>query len=266
MKLGFVVVSNNPVKLKRFIASTQHLDRLKQHALFTLTHQRPVTKDDIQPFDRTVELEPFDHSKPLPLLQLRRHGLQLVSDCDYICYLDDDHQFVPERPGKTYPKSSDDYYMEAIEWMDENPDVGVLSLRGYFGGYAWGYNFKKMPANGLIENNAGGIFMRNIGIDRIFPRECWDFIGVMSESLSGFNVMSHGYKLAKRFNCPNKFDVPGANKHVGVNANISYSEEICNANAQGYIRRKFNDPTWRHSSKQYPKGILEILSAKKENV
>lgn len=255
--IGFVVVSNRPAKLKRFIKSFQHIPILRSKSCMILTHQSPV---DVPPneFDRAVGLPPFDKSKPLPMLQLRRHGIALTSDCKYICYLDDDHQFAPSRPGKTFYKSSEEYYLECIDYMDENQDVGILSLRGYFGGYSWGYGFKKMPSNGFIENNAGGIFMRNIGHENIFPPECYSFVGVMSEPLCGYSIMSQGYKYAKRFNCPNKFEAPGKSKHVSNGAVLSYSEQIANENVQGYIREKFDDPTWRYSDKKYPKGILKI--------
>lgn len=257
-KLGVMIVSNRPSKLQRFVNSISLMKNLNEVAVYGLVYQKPII-DVPYRFDYKKEIPAFDKSKPLPMLQLRRHGIELLKDCEYILCLDDDHQFVEERPGKLFPMSSDDYYLSSLEYMEKNPDVGVLSNRGYFGGYAWGYNIVKNPKNGLIENNAGGILFRNIGIEKIFPIECHDFVGVMSEPIIGYNIIAEGYNYAKRFNCPNKFDVPGSNKHVNSGTNLSYSEELANENAQGYIRKKFNDPTWRHSDKKYPKAIAKML-------
>ena len=265
-KIGFMVLSNRPHKLKRFQASIEKMPWLRNNAAFGLVYQQPVIAENYTFYTHSKKIDDFNYYRsnnlPLPMVQLRRHGLNLLQDCEYICCLDDDHEFVEERIGKNYPKSSEQYYIESLEWMDKNNDVGILSQRGYFGGYAWGYEPKKNPNNGLIENNAGGILCRNIGIDTMFPKECHEFVGVMSEPLIGYNIVAKGYNFAKRFNCPNKFEAPGSNKHVNSGSNISYSEEVCNKNVQGYIRKKFDDPNWRHSSKKYPKLIAEILGVK----
>lgn len=255
-KLGFIIVSNRPEKLARFLQSfCENWPILDTETKLTLVYQKPVNFAISDIFDSCKEIPVFDHSQPLPMVQLRRHGLDLVEDCEYICTLDDDHQFVGHREGKLYPKSSFEFYQDAIKFMDDNPKVGVMSLRGYFGGVAWGYEPKINPANGLFENNAGGLLMRNIGKEKIFPTECHNFVGVLSEPLMAYNIINEGYNCAKKFNCPNKFEVPGKSKHVGENSKISYSEEVSNANVQGYIRKKFDDPTWRHSDKKYPKKI-----------
>lgn len=257
IRMAFIIPSNKPSVLEGFIDSMVHIPRLREVCDFILVYQEPVelTREIRNAFAKSIQIDAFVKSKPLPMLQLRRYGLQLAKEYDYICYGDDDYRFMPYRYGKNLPMSSDEYYLSSLDYMDQNPDVGVLSQRDYFGGNAWGYEIKKNPKNGLIENSSGGILLRNIGADIIFPRECWDFVGVMSEPLCGFNIMAEGYSLAKRFNCPNRFTRPGASKHVETGTNISYSEEVANENAQGYIRRKFNDPTWRHSSKKYPKGL-----------
>lgn len=260
-KLGIMIVSNRPTKLDRFHKSTYLAQKLNEIAVYGLVFQEPVSEVPFN-FKYAIQIDKFDQTKPLPMLQLRRHGLELLRDCEYIICLDDDHQFVAERPGKRFGMSTEDYYLSSVKYMDDNPDVGVLSQRGYFGGVAWGYNITKNPKNGLIENNAGGLLLRNIGIDKMFPQECRGFVGVMSEPLIGYNIISHGYNYAKRFNCPNKFDVPGKNKHVNSGTNISYSEEVANENAQGYIRNKFGDPTWRHSDKKYPKLIAKQIGVK----
>lgn len=260
-KLGIMVVSNRPGKLSAFSTAARTQEKLNEIAVYGLVHQDPVCLIPTI-FKYAFDLEPFDKTKPLPMLQLRRHGLNLLRDCEYIICLDDDHRFQCAREGKKFGMSTEDYYLSSLKYMEDNPDIGVLSQRGYFGGFAWGYNIVKNPKNGLIENNAGGIMLRNIGADKIFPVECHNFVGVMSEPLMGYNIINHGYNYAKRFNCPNKFDVPGSKKHVGIRANISYSEEVANQNAQGYIRFKFHDPTWRHSDKKYPKLIAEKLGVK----
>lgn len=266
-RIAFVIPSNRPVTLRRFIKSLDNSPWIVENSIFVFVIQEPVYDWDLKDWlksnvDHKITLIDSFKTNPKPMLQLRRHGLQNISimDSDYICFLDDDHQFVSERPEKNYPMSSDEFYRTSCEWLDANLDVGILSQRGYFGGYAWGYKPEKNPSNGLIENEAGGILFRNISINTTFPEECWNFVGVMSEPLVGYNIMAAGYNFAKRFNCPNKFDKPGKTKHVeSSGSNITYSEQVANENAQGYIRKKFNDPIWRHSNKKYPKDIAKRI-------
>lgn len=247
-KVGFIIPSNRPDQLSKFLRTKALLNKINSISKFCLVYQDPVNGPDYD-FGAFKKIDEFDPTPPLPMLQLRRHGLDLTEDCEYICCLDDDHEFVEE---------SDEYYMECVEFMDNNADIGVVGLKS---GLDTGWI--RNPKDGLFQNGTGGMFYRNIGKDKMFPKECHDFVGVLSEPLMAYNIINEGFNCAKRFGCKNKRLKGDPDKFVNMETNnITYSEQVANKNVQGYLRDKFNDPEWRYSSKMYPKTIADKLGIK----
>jgi hypothetical protein len=183
-------------------------------------------------------------------------GMSMGSDAEYFLIVDDDHHY--KAANDTRP-SSGTYYQECLDFMDTHPNVGFMMTKSYFGGAAWGDTPKINPDNGLV-SLGWGMFLRNVPAFQLTDEEL-AFQGSMVESLLCYKIMAMGYDLAKRFNCPTLKD-PG--KTVG-SGGISYSHETLNANIVGYIRRIYDDPTWEHESKKYPKGLWsQYLKAKTE--
>lgn len=174
-------------------------------------------------------------------------GMKMAPEAEYFLIVDDDHHYkeaVGVRP------SSGEYYAQCIDFMDDNPNVGFMMTKSYFGGAAWGDVPKINPDNGLV-SLGWGMFLRNVP-EFVLTDEELGYYGSMVESLLCYKIMALGYDMAKRFYCPTLKD-PG--KRVGTGG-ISYSHETLNANIVGHIRRIYDDPKWEHESKKYPKGLM----------
>lgn len=259
MKIALIVISNRPAKLKRFLDSLAKFPELASQVVVAVTaqgnpehYQHLVGKYQFRYMINVIK----QPEPPVPFVWLRKSTMNLLPDADFYWSLDDDHQFCDANPNNTLNKTVTDYYTEIFSLLRSRPEIGAVSSRGYFGGYAWGYDIRLNPSNGLVATDAGGIILRNIGVDKIIEPDEEHLVGALFESLAIYNIMSHGYKLARRFNSPVKFEPPGAGKHIGGSNNISYSDKIVEANIQKRIREKFNDPGWTHSSKKYPRGVL----------
>ena len=259
MKINMIIISNKPEKLESLTASLHKLGSARDRISITLVAQYPVHENDdyLSHFNTVTIVPACDKDLPIPFVWYRKEAMYANPDCDYFWSLDDDHIFADGN--STYTKGCKEYYNEVFDWLEENPDVGVLSCKGYFGGYAWGYDFKKNPKNALVATDKGGIFFKNIGIESIINMDESRLVGALFESLATFNIMSWGFKLARRYCSPIKNTPPGKGKHISHSLNISYSNITVNRNVQKIIRQKFNDPEWEHSSKKYPAAIQQMM-------
>ena len=256
-----IVISNRPKNLHRFLNSTFILSNIRHMFEIYVLAQYPVTglEHFLSITDNVKIIEPV--SAPVPFAYLRRQAMLMAPDSDYFWSLDDDHVFANSN-GKTFSKTCSDYYREVFEFLENNQDTGVVTCRGFVGGYSWGYKFVKNPINGLVATDKGGIFLKNVGVDKIVSEDEGMLVGALFESLAAYNILSLGYNHIRRYNSPVKNIPPGKEKHIDGSSNISYCDETVNANIQGYIRKKFDDPNWTHSSKKYPKAIAKILGVK----
>lgn len=259
MKIAMIVISNRPEMLERFTNSLDDIiPGLRNQFELCCLLQPPFTGEEpcLAKVDRWA-LRPAP-GKPTPFAKLRKEAMLLYPDCDWYWSLDDDHYFA-NSGGETFTKTCYEFYYDVFQYLKYNHDAGVLTCRGYVGGYSWGYDFKVNPDNGLVATDKGGIFFRNIGPDSIVEPEEEELVGALFESLASYNIMSFKLNHVRRYNSPIKNVVPGAEKRIDVSENISYSNETVNANIQGHIREKFQDPNWTHSSKKYPAYIARMI-------
>lgn len=258
MKIALIVISNRPNNLKRFIDSLAVVSEIRELFTICCLLQNPFTGNEtfLSGIDRFNIIE--SKGEPVPFTLYRKMAMQMMPDADWFWSLDDDHQFANGN-GDMFNKSCSDYYSEVFQYINGNNYVGAVNCKGYVGGYSSGYDFIVNPSNGLVATDKGGIFLRNIGIDEIIDSSEENLVGALFESLAIYNIMHRGYDLVRRFNSPMTNKNPGSAKHIGGSGVISYSDEVVNSNIQGHIRKKFNDPTWTHSSKKYPKLISERI-------
>ena len=258
MKIALILISNRPDKMKRIMNSIHIMNSFKYELIICAAFQHPICVDDefVKKIDRYVFIE--NKGQPTPFTWYRKQAMALADDCDYFWFLDDDHQFKDGK-GALLNKTCVDYYDDVFDFLAENIDVGVFSCRGYFGGYGWGYDIKRMPKNALISTDAGGFIIKNIGIDKIIEPCEENVVGAFFELLASFNTMATGLKYAKRFNSPISFEPPGKTKHFGNSKNISYSDNVVSNGIQKIIREKFNDATFNVMSKKYPLKIASMF-------
>lgn len=264
MKITIIVPSNRPQKLARFLASFPTLakgDFGKQYHVHISAQVPNNQKDVLRMLNYHIgekwSLSWHLSANPTKMIMWRYQGMYENKDSDYFLFLDDDHKFDDPDLSKRFRMTCSEYYKTAFEFLEENQDVGVLCLRGSLGGSSWGYKIVKTPTNGLVSTDKGGMIVRNIGINNICEPTLLLNEGALFESVFAYSVMLHGWKNAKRFNAPTKFEAVGSHKHIGNSQVATYSDEVVNANNQKWIREIFNDPNWTHSSKQYPKILLQ---------
>lgn len=265
MKITIIIPSNRPTLMRRFLSTFHKLGALRDSVQIHLSHQEPWEVDDVLDLHHRGLISTHtlhEPANPTRMIEWRRAGMAMNPDADYYWFLDDDHQFADSSKDGTFTKTCEEYYSEVFDYLKSNPDVGVMTCRGYFGGYAWGYEIKKNPTNGILATDKGGLFIKNIGIEKICPSKLIENRGALFESVFGYNVISHGYNTARRYNCPTKSTPPGKGKKIGNSKIATYSDDIVNSNNQKYIREAFGDPLWCHSSKKYPKDIAKMLGVK----
>lgn len=262
MKLAIVTISNKKNELIKLAKSIKKIGINCDFFVCAQEFDNILFQDDEVNITQII-INPKSESKmPVPFAKLRRNVMKLAadySDYDYFWQLDDDH-ILRNSNGNTYCKTSYQYHEEVFEYLSKNPQTGVLSIKGFLGGANCGYSFLKNPKNGLISTNKGGLILKNIGIDNICNEYESKLLGALEESLFAYNIMSNGYDYVVRFNS-STYQKPCSAK-IGNIINISYSDETVNSNIQGYIRKKFDDPVWYHSSKLYPNKIAKILGIK----
>lgn len=258
MKIGMLIISNRPKDLEQFLETIHLLGGLNKHIKICAILQPPFTSRE--KFLSLVDSYELVENKgePVPFVWYRKRAMLLAKDCDWLWSLDDDHRFA-DSSGELFNKTCEEYYSDVFDWLEKSNTVGALSCRGYVGGYQWGYDFKINPKNGLVATDKGGIFIRNIGVDKIIELEEENLVGALFESLAIYNVLSYNYKLGRRYNSPVKNRPPGKKKHIGGSGVSSYSDGVVGNNIQKRIREKFNDLEWTHSSRKYPKQIAEII-------
>lgn len=227
--------------------SRRHLNPLDY--VFCVVPQIPIEPFMFEGLENTRHKFAPPPNVPLLLDMVRWYsmGMALGHDCEYFLIVDDDHHYKGPQGDKV---SSGIYYQQCLDYLDSNTDVGFMMCKSYFGGAAWGDVPRKNPDNGLI-SLGWGMIMRNVPEFK-FTDEELNFKGSMVESLLCYKMMELGHRVAKRFYCPTLKD-PGKTVESG---GISYSNETLNANIVGYIRRRYNDPTWEHESKKYPGNLL----------
>ena len=245
-KISIVVPTHIKYEIASFMRSTEFLQPMDFQVC--VVAQDPVTYDFLEKIGvHTYTIT--DPPKIKNLIEMVRWydlGMKSGSDCDYFLFVDHDHRFQPAKNGKP---SSGAYYQECIDYMDANPDVGVFNTKFYFGGAAWKYEIKKNPVNGLININTG-MFIRNVP-EFVFTKRELSFVGTLVESLLAYKMLALGYNNAKRYYCPTTFT---RSKRL-YSGEPTYSEDVLLKNIQGYIREIYNDPTWDHESRKYPKGL-----------
>lgn len=253
--VGIVIPSNKPHKFERYAATLDKLGGLREQFQIAVVAQYPWTREKLDSHFECGEIDLFTLMPETEITHMvlwRRTGMSLLANCDYFLFMDDDHKF---QDGKD--KTCEQYYSEVLDWLDANQDVGALTCAGYFGGYAWGYDFKKTPKNSIIAVQKGGLFIRNIGVNTICPVHLTRNIGAMFETVFTYNVMLAGYKWAKRFNAPTYCERPG--QVDGTRK--SYSTEIVYGffgNGK-WVRENFEDPTWEYNNRRYPKKLCRLF-------
>lgn len=262
MEITIIIPSNRPALLRRFLSSTNNLGGLRKNIIIHISAQCPNSMDDMIRLRDDGLIDSFSMHKPsnpTNMVLWRRRGMELNKNSDYYWFLDDDHQFSDAKKDSRYYKTCEQYYTEVFYYLENNKDVGVMCCNGYFGGFSWGFEIKKNQKNGLLSTDKGGMIIRNIGIESICPFDLVGNKGALFESVFGYNVMDNGYNFARRFNCPTKSEAVGASKRIGTSNVLTYSNDVVDKNNNKYIREKFNDPDWNHSSKKYPRKIANRL-------
>lgn len=256
MKISLMLFSNRPEKMERFLKSLELLESIRHKFTVTALLQEPYTGREhfLKKIDK-IDFHPAV-KPPVPFLKLMKRAMEITRDADYFWSLGDDHQFFNPNNNLKFNKTAAEYYEECFNFLENNPKTGILSCKGYLGGYASGYNFVKNPSNGLISTADGGIFYKNVGIENIIDTYEEGLVGALAESLCAYNILDLGYDMVRRFNSSTKHERPNKKeKHIGGATNLSYSDKIVNTNIQYRIRFKFDDPEWTHSSRKYPKKI-----------
>lgn len=263
MRVGIILISNRPDKLNNFVSSLNKLPRLRSAVEVYAAVQPPFTGAEpaLKELDGFVLVE--NYGVPVPFTWYRLQAMLLARECDLFWSLDCDHKFDESGSGMHITQ----YYFEVFRYFNFEKDAGVLCCTGE---EKEDYNFHVNPRDRKIWTDRGGLFLRNIGVDKIIEPSEQHLVGALFECLAAYNIMSYGYSFAKRYNAPLKMEryttERGYKRYMVKHMDVSYSDSVLDVNIRGRIRSKFEDPTWgpdetNVASEHYPDKIERVLKA-----
>jgi hypothetical protein len=154
------------------------------------------------------------------------------------------------------------YLEQCLDWMDDHPEAGFMSLAGFFGSYAKkdGMHF----SNAKIWNINLGLIVR--GNIQPFPEGAKVLTGGLEDVVTCYWVLEQGYLPAKRFLAPVKhIGLPAKERLKG--SSWIHDWDVWDKNAMELIRHRYKDPTWsmplsRDERPRFPKLIKAIMKGK----
>lgn len=213
VKIGISLITNRPDKFERFMATLPLVLSDKHEFILAVNfngacqpmmhygHMRHIYKASYK-----------DENGLINYAQARLDCFALLEDCDYIFMCDDDFIF---KQGKEY--SSADRLEDCVQFMNENPQCGLIRQCGFLGGSSYGrsitvnYNRSFDTARGFLIRPAGKFIH-----DGLFEK------GACEDAMIAFTKIIQGFTIYNAFNCPTIKD-----KTTKMNAgNINYSEEF----------------------------------------
>lgn len=260
MKITLNIPSNNPESFFNILLpSIEHLKELKgedgeNEITFYLIAQRPWSDIDISLASMAVISEGFNfeytyvvnQEKP-SMFHLRSIGIVKSLNTDYFLMMDDNFRFTSGTP--KYAASSGKRYLQCINYLQKYSNCGFVMCEGSLGG-----NIQKWEISSTITGlfaTTRGIVFRNIGADYLC-RKTPRLIGGLEESVFCYHIIEEGYYPAKQFNNPTQHKDKAKKGEV---KSIIHDQSIWEDNCQWYIRSRYDDPQWTHSSKRWPIGL-----------
>lgn len=259
-KLGILLPTNNPKEFHECLGpSVQYLVPLLKHAdvAFLINFQPPWDGQSISIAREYIhELGFKTHAtlteqRPYSAYVLRQQCADLWREADYYM-LCDDNVIFSEHGTTAYPFSSAQRYHQVLRYFATFPTCGVVTCEGSLGGAIQRTDIR--PTTSAIMATARGLFFRNIWKGQIHTEHELTLKGGLGESILAYKLMEYGYYIAKQFNNPTRhLHLTKARARDGRLIN----DERFHGEALAYIRLRWNDRWWTHSSGKFPQGLLQ---------
>lgn len=262
MKIGIAITTNNPkVTFSSFLPTLENITEINSKAVFLINFQPPWGVNQILEAIRVIEGNGFEvrrtftggWDKPIEIMAMREEAALLGEDCDAYLLCDDDFKFSSGTPQQK--KSSGMKYLDCINFLEENERCGVITVKGFLGGYQWGEDIKRVWHDMYSTNR--GLFLRKIEGFNIAPEETLVIRGGLEESIAVFARLERGYWPAKQMNNPTISYTERVDDE-SLPLDDFHHPEVIKKNAQAYIQRKYSDPNWDYQKKKIPKGIKKV--------
>lgn len=267
MRVSFCCYSNRPQKL-RVLRENYHLALHPAHTYeFCLSAERSYTKEDIAWFEKSFSALPCFSTKWAYRAEEGKgtklfncvvalvHATNLANDPDYMIVVDDDFRFTEGTHHNNF--NSGERYNDAIEYMEQHRDCGVVYMKGFLGGSTKGREIVPM-CSGFFETGKGMVIRgsRRPVVDPLF-----NVPGAGNDVALGVTSLMNGYYIAKALNTPTNTDpnkklwVPGhkSKKHVVKHPHYSL-EYVATKGIFGVISKNFGE-FW--FGKKLPEPLLE---------
>jgi hypothetical protein len=197
----------------------------------------------------------YHYSKPVAMAQIRGDLAKNLDANDIYMVADDDMEF---RPGCGL------HYLRTLRTFKKYKTLGGVMCMGTMGSRR-----EIGPAVQLAKNGAGmwwtarGLFLRKMPGHPIFPEWCVH-PGTMEETSAVYNLVEHGYFLAKSFQTPCRHVVSGVEpelyeKHLDRKQRYSREEDMHLPERQekvfAEIRQRYGDSSWSFSKRRLPRKL-----------
>jgi hypothetical protein len=247
------MISNRPeMARERWLASVGKLSPLLQKVdtAFSFVLDAPFTATDALPYTALGATQIVRSGKGMFNWWPNRTKTIQAVKADYYLMTDDDCRFGDKTPSGF---SSWQRYLDAIKYMEKNPDCGVVCMSSFFGGTPFGR--KIITKDNILFASACGLLLRNIP-ELDYSHNAFNQAGALEDVAAVFSRIERGYYAAKTFNTPtakppSKRIEPGA-PNRGYDDNYVYVDGLGKI-----IRDRYNDPKWHNDERRIPAGCLE---------
>jgi|GEM_PF-5029664 len=256
MIIAICVPSNNIEHADKYLFSERSLSNieplfLKGKVCFSIVAQG----DDWKKYSSIIEtrLKSFNidyrilfqnETNPCQIFKLRHQSFYNFRTAKYFISVDDNIQF--SEGTKKFPENSGYRYGQCIDYLENNPNCGIVNCVGSLGGNLDKYEIKRYDIGKEIAT-AKGLVIRNVCGGRLFPSETLDFYGCREELIMALNFNRLGYYTAKQFNNPTKHkelhswkSVLGQEVSEKDNNNL-HNVDLTNEYALKWIRQNFDE-------------------------
>lgn len=256
-KVGISLVSNRSNYVKdTWLKGLGALDRLRNEydVVFSFQFQEPFSSSVVKECEK-LGIVVMNHKYPGNIfnwIPYREASLQAI-ECDFAIVTDDDYKFSDSVPSGY---TSSGRYIDAISYLEGNPECGCVLVKPFFGGAAQGTRIDRCYHD-ICSNQVGNVFRILHEIDWKYCDPIFNIPGALEDLTPTYSRLEQGYWIAKMFNCPTSH---GKTKHLEYGSpHPAYDEFFVNNEGIGnLIRNRYNDPNWTTHQKRIPQGMLSF--------
>jgi hypothetical protein len=198
-------------------------------------------------------LSTYTEQRPYSAYQLRQTAALLWPEADLYMLCDDNVIFAAQGT-PAYPHNTAERYAQVIDYFQTFPRCGVVTCEGSLGGAIQREAIQ--PTTSALMATARGMFFRNTMKGVIHTNDEMKLNGGLGESVLAYGLMERGYFIAKSMNHPTRHVHLTKVRAPNATGKALMNDVTLHAEGLAYIRTRYQDPWWTHSSGKFPDSLV----------